>query len=71
MRLKVNETMSIWKSDVEAWTLNSQEMIKYNELLYVSEDLSVKEELLKCHSYTHTLRRHDLAFAHIHICVTQ
>ncbi len=41
--------MNIWKSDVEAWTLNSQEMIEYNELLYVSEDFSVREELLKCH----------------------
>ncbi len=41
--------MSIWKSDVEAWTLNSQEMIKYNESLYVSEDLSVREKLLKRH----------------------
>jgi len=29
--------------------LNSQEMIKYNESLYVSEDLSVREELLKRH----------------------
>ncbi len=29
--------------------MNSQEMIKYNESLYVSEDLSVREELLKRH----------------------
>jgi len=29
--------------------LNSQEMIKYNESLYVSEDFSVREELLKRH----------------------
>ncbi len=49
VRLKADETTSIWKSDVEAWTLNSQEMIKYNELLYVSEDLSVREKLLKRH----------------------
>ncbi len=41
--------MSIWKNDVEAWTLNSQEMIEYNKSLYVSKDVSVKEELLKCH----------------------
>ncbi len=49
MKLKADETTSIQKNDVEAWTLNSQEMIKYNELLYVSENLSVKEELLKRH----------------------
>ncbi len=41
--------MNIWKNDVEAWTLNSQEMIEYNESLYVSKDLSVREELLKHH----------------------
>ncbi len=41
--------MSIWKSDVKAWTLNSQEMIEYNKSLYVSENLSIREELLKCH----------------------
>ncbi len=29
--------------------MNSQEMIKYNESLYVSEDLSVREKLLKRH----------------------
>ncbi len=49
VKLKADETTSIWKSDVEAWTLNSQEMIKYNESLYVSEDLSIREELLKHH----------------------
>jgi len=47
VRLKADETTSIWKNDVEAWTLNSQEMIEYNKLLYVSEDLSVREEFLK------------------------
>ncbi len=57
VKLKVSETMSIWKSDVKAWTLNSQEMIEYNELLYVSEDLSVREELLKCH-HDDSLTRH-------------
>ncbi len=57
VRLKADETMSIWKSDVEAWTLNSQEMIKYNESLYVSEDLSVREELLKRH-HDNSLARH-------------
>ncbi len=57
VRLKADETMSIWKSDIEAWTLNSQEMIKYNELLYVSEDFSVREKLLKCH-HDNLLTRH-------------
>jgi len=32
-------------------------MIKYNELLYVSEDLSVKEELLKRH-HNDSLAKH-------------
>ena len=32
-------------------------MIKYNELLYVSEDLSVREELLK-HHHDNSLTRH-------------
>ncbi len=32
-------------------------MIKYNELLYVSEDLSVREKLLKCH-HDNLLTRH-------------
>ena len=32
-------------------------MIKYNELLYVSEDLSVREELLKRH-HDDSLARH-------------
>ena len=49
--------MSIWKSDVEAWTLNNQEMIKYNESLYVSEDLSIREKLLK-HHHDDLLARH-------------
>ncbi len=57
VRLRADETTSIWKSDVEAWTLNSQEMIEYNESLYVSEDLSVREELLKYH-YDNSLTRH-------------
>jgi len=43
VRLRADETTSIQKSDIEAWTLNSQEMIKYNESLYVSEDLSIRE----------------------------
>ncbi len=57
VRLKANKTTSIWKSDVEAWILNSQEMIAYNESLYVSEDLSVREELLK-HHHDDSLARH-------------
>ncbi len=57
VKLKADETTSIWKSDVEAWTLNSQEMIKYNKLLYVSEDLSVRKELLKRH-HDDLLARH-------------
>ncbi len=57
VRLKANETTSIWKSDVEAWTLNSQEIIEYNESLYVSENLSVREELLK-HHHDNSLARH-------------
>ncbi len=57
VRLKVSETTSIWKSDIKAWTLNSQEMIKYNESLYVSEDFSVREELLKRH-HDDLLARH-------------
>ncbi len=57
VRLKADETTSIWKSDVEAWTLNSQEMIEYNKSLYVSENLSVREELLKCH-HDDSLARH-------------
>ncbi len=57
VRLKADETMSIWKSDVKAWTLNSQEMIEYNKSLYVSENLSVREELLK-HHHDDSLARH-------------
>jgi len=56
-KLKANKTMSIWKSDVEAWTLNSQEIIEYNKSLYVSEDLSIREELLK-HHHDDSLARH-------------
>ncbi len=41
--------MNIWKSDIEAWILNSQEIIEYNESLYVWKNLSVREELLKRH----------------------
>ncbi len=49
--------MNIWKNDVEAWTLNSQDIIEYNESLYVSEDFSIKEELLK-HHHDDSLARH-------------
>ena len=37
--------------------MNSQEMNEYNELLYVSENLSVREKLLKRH-YDNLLARH-------------
>ncbi len=57
MRLRADETISIWKSDIKAWTLNSQEMIEYNESLYVSEDLSIREKLLK-HHHDDLLARH-------------
>ncbi len=57
VRLRADKTTSIQKSNVEAWTLNSQEMIKYNESLYVSEDISVREKLLKCH-HDDLLARH-------------
>jgi hypothetical protein len=49
VRIKADEMMNMWKNDVEAWTLNSQEMIEYNRALYISEDISVREKLLKCH----------------------
>ncbi len=49
VKLQVSKMMNIQKRDVEAWTLNNQEMIKYNKVLYVSEDLSIREELLKHH----------------------
>ncbi len=60
VRLKAGKTTSIWKSDVEAWTLNNQEMIKYNESLYVSEDLSVREKLLKHHHDDSLVRHFDV-----------
>jgi len=39
--------------------LNSQEMIEYNKSLYVSENLSVREELLKCHHDNSLVRHFD------------
>ncbi len=57
VKLRADEMTSIQKNDIEAWTLNNQEMIKYNESLYVSEDLSVREELLKRH-HDDSLARH-------------
>jgi len=59
VRLKADETTSIWKNDVEAWTLNSQEMIEYNKLLYVSENLSVREEFLKRYHDDSLVRHFD------------
>ncbi len=52
--------MNIQKNDVKAWTLNNQEMIKYNESLYVSKNLSVKEELLKHHHDDSLVRHFDV-----------
>ncbi len=57
VKLKANEMINIQKNNVKAWTLNNQEIIEYNELLYVSEDFSVKEELLK-HHHDDFLTRH-------------
>ncbi len=57
VKLRADKMMSIWKSDIKAWTLNNQEMIEYNESLYVSEDFSVREELLKFH-HDDLLARH-------------
>ncbi len=31
VKLKADEMMNIWKNDIKAWTLNSQEIIKYNK----------------------------------------
>ncbi len=49
--------MSMQKSDIKAWTLNSQKMIKYNRALYVFEDISVRKKLLK-HHYDDFLMKH-------------
>ncbi len=59
VKLRADETTSIQKNDVKAWTLNNQEMIKYNELLYVSEDFSVREKLLKRHHDDLLVRHFD------------
>ena len=57
VKLKADEMINIQKNDVEAWILNNQEMIEYNKILYVSEDISVRKELLK-HYYDDFLTRH-------------
>ncbi len=59
VRLRADETTSIWKNDIKAWTLNNQEMIEYNESLYVSEDFSIREELLKRHHDDSLVRHFD------------
>ena len=59
VKLRADETTSIQKNDVKAWTLNNQEMIKYNESLYVSEDFSVREKLLKRHHDDLLVRHFD------------
>ncbi len=60
VRLKADKTMNIWKSDIKAWTLNNQEIIEYNKSLYVSEDLSVREELLKHHHHNLLAKHFDV-----------
>jgi len=45
------------KNDIKAWTLNNQEMIKYNKALYVLKNIFVEEELLK-HHYNNSLTKH-------------
>jgi hypothetical protein len=57
VRIKADEMMNMQKNDIEILTLNSQEMIEYNRALYVSEDISVREELLKRH-YNDFLTKH-------------
>ncbi len=59
IKLKADEMMNTWKNDIKAWTLNNQDMIKYNESLYVSEDFSIKEELLKCHNNNFLAKHFD------------
>jgi hypothetical protein len=60
VRIKADEMMNMWKNDVEAWTLNSQEMIEYNKALYVSKDISVREKLLKCHHNNFLMKHFDI-----------
>ncbi len=59
IKLKADEMMNTWKNDIKAWTLNNQDMIKYNESLYVSEDFSIKEELLKCYNNNFLAKHFD------------
>ncbi len=59
VKLQVSKMMNIQKRDVEAWTLNNQEMIKYNKVLYVSKDLSIREELLKHHHNDSLIKHFD------------
>jgi hypothetical protein len=57
VKIKADRMMNMRKNDVKAWILNSQEIIEYNRALYVSENISVKEELLK-HHHDDFLTRH-------------
>ena len=45
------------KSDVEAWTWNSQRLLRYKNMLYVPEEAFVREELLR-HHHDDPLTRH-------------
>ncbi len=46
---KVGEAKEKRKRDAGAWTMDSQGLLRYNDLLYVPEEASVREELLKRH----------------------
>ena len=45
------------QKDAGAWTWDSQRLLKYNDKLYVPEEASVLEELLRCH-HDDPLARH-------------
>ena len=45
------------KNNVEAWTWDSQELLRYKNILYVPEETSVREELLRRH-HDDPLTRH-------------
>lgn len=60
VKLKVNEIINVQKNDVEAWILNDQEMIKYNEALYVSENIFIHKELLKHHHHNLLIKYFDV-----------
>jgi len=57
VRIKADEMINMQKNDVEAQTLNNQEIIEYNKALHVFKDISVKEKLLK-HYHDDFLTKH-------------